>query len=121
MLLVRILPLRSIPIQRKTLNNKDKGIIKFGDGGEGGKQRGYVLLEELIHVYQREQVPDQVYEAAKLNYEIEAKVGWLMYEKRKLSTELEFDQYDLELGSTFLFDILIIIMRMPDIRYFMIW
>ena len=27
-----------------------------------------------------------------------------MYEKRKLSTELEFDQYDLELGSTFLFD-----------------
>ena len=75
------------PNPKKNSYNKDKGIIKFGDGGEGGKQRGYVLLEELIHVYQREQVPDQVYEAAKLNYEIEAKVGWLMYEKRKLSTD----------------------------------
>ena len=92
---------------KKNSYDKSTGVIKFGDGGEDGKQRGYVLLEELIHAYQREHVADQAYEAAKLNYEIEAKVGWLMYEKRRLASELEFDQYDLELGSTFFFEELI--------------
>ncbi len=93
----------------KNSYNKETGIIKFADGAEGGKQRGYVLMEELIHTFQREQVTDEAYEAAKLNYEIEAKVGWLMYEKRRQPDMIITDQYDLQLGidgGTFVYDCL---------------
>lgn len=41
--------------------------------------RDYVLLEELIHCYQRENRPNNGAPVPKLNDEIEAKVGWLLY------------------------------------------
>lgn len=47
-----------------------------------GEGRPYVLMEELIHVYQYQQLGGDVFRQGKLNREIEAKVGWLIYLKR---------------------------------------
>jgi len=53
--------------------------------------RDYVLLEELIHTYQYQQLKEYFVER-QLNLEIEAKVGWMMYRERigkPLSKELQ--------------------------------
>lgn len=39
----------------------------------------YVLMEELIHCYQRQQHGADAINSKTLNYEIEAKVGWYIY------------------------------------------
>ena len=87
--------------------HKEEGVSKILFGDIHDKQRTYVLLEELIHSYQYQ---DETLEQAnphKLNYEIEAKVGWLLYEKRKYGVNfLNAEEYDngLGVGGTFIFE-----------------
>lgn len=42
-----------------------------------------ILLEELFHAYQRQTLGDAAYDQRRLNCEIEAKLGWLMYRQRE--------------------------------------
>lgn len=72
--------------------------IFFADGGANGRKRGYVLMEELIHAYQRQALSRDDYNNQKLNNEIEAKVGWVLYQERKYSMEHTETNYDRQLG-----------------------
>lgn len=73
--------------------------IHFGDGGLKGKKRGYVLMEELIHAYQYQQISLDEIRTRKLNNEIEAKIGWFLYEQRHLnSIDFSEQNYDSSLG-----------------------
>ncbi len=73
--------------------------ILFAEGKAGAKNRSYVLLEELTHAYQRQNLTTEDFRKRKLNLEIEAKVGWLMYEKRRTGQFfLIGNKYDPQLG-----------------------
>lgn len=74
--------------------------IFFADGGAKGRKRGYVLMEELIHAYQRQALSRNDYNNQKLNNEIEAKVGWFLYLNRKNEgIDRVEDNYDSQLGT----------------------
>lgn len=75
----------------------DGATITFGDGTEENLQRPYVLLEELIHIYQYQQLGRESFNQGKLNREIEAKVGWLRYEARRTGG-FKSGAYDQQLG-----------------------
>lgn len=51
----------------------------FLENDETYGYRDYVLMEELIHCYQRQQHGADAINSKTLNYEIEAKVGWYIY------------------------------------------
>lgn len=75
----------------------DGATITFGDGTEENLQRPYVLLEELIHIYQYQKLGRESFNQGKLNREIEAKVGWLRYEARRTGG-FKSGAYDQQLG-----------------------
>lgn len=58
----------------------------------------YVLLEELIHIYQQSIVQDSVYKKSKLNFEIAAKVCWLVREKQNRKDDFKIYDYKSTLG-----------------------
>ena len=70
----------------KNSYDKNNRTIYFGEAGIYGEQRSsvmpFALMEELSHVYQRDRVSDEVFEGAKLNFEIEAKCGCFLRELR---------------------------------------
>lgn len=73
--------------------------IFFAEGKAGARNRSYVLLEELIHAYQHQNLSPADYKKRKLNLEIEAKTGWMMYERRKSGTFFfDKNQYNRQLG-----------------------
>ncbi len=91
--------------------------IFFADGGANGKKRDYVLMEELIHAYQRQALSRNDYNNQKLNNEIEAKVGWFLYLNRKNEgIDRVEDNYDGQLGTggTPIFQILSIYVKYPE-------
>lgn len=73
--------------------------IYYSDGNAQGKQRPYVLIEELVHAYQHRQVTNEQYNAQKLNHELEAKACWFYFEKRRQPNISFVDEYDRQLGS----------------------
>jgi len=64
-------------------NGIKSDLIFFAEGKAGARNRSFVLLEELIHAYQHQNLSPVDCKKRKLNLEIEAKAGWMMYEKRK--------------------------------------
>lgn len=71
-----------------------KSTIIFGEGN-AENPRNHVLLEELIHAYQFQNTSA----LSNLNFEIEAKVGWVLYEMRRLDTSIFINgEYDSQLG-----------------------
>ena len=56
-----------------------------------------ILMEELFHAYQHQRLGDAAYARRRLNCEIEAKLGWLMYRQRKA----ELTNVDIGLGGEF--------------------
>ena len=62
-----------------------------------GEYRLYVFMEELIHAYQYQRLGPDNFRRGKLNREIEAKVGWLMYEARRTGG-FNSGAYDKQLG-----------------------
>lgn len=81
-------------------NSLESVKIFFADGGANGRKRGYVLMEELIHAYQRQALSRDDYNNQKLNNEIEAKLGWFLYLNRENEglNRVE-DNYDGQLGT----------------------
>lgn len=77
------------------------GTIHFEDGGANGKHRIYVLIEELIHMYQYQRLGSETYSQGALNREVEAKVGWLLYERRMNNGILPEGSYSNQLGGKF--------------------
>ncbi len=73
--------------------------IYFGDGNENGQQRPYVLIEELVHAYQHQQITNNEYNARMLNHELEAKACWFYFEKRQRPNTRFTNEYDRQLGS----------------------
>lgn len=73
--------------------------IYFGDGNENGQQRPYVLIEELVHAYQHQQITNNEYNARMLNHELEAKACWFYFEKRRRPNTRFTNEYDRQLGS----------------------
>lgn len=72
--------------------------IFFAEGKAGARNRSYVLLEELIHAYQHQNLSPADYKKRKLNLEIEAKTGWMMYEIRKSGEISLGNLFDNQLG-----------------------
>lgn len=91
--------------------------IFFADGGANGEKRGYVLMEELIHAYQRQALSQDDYNNQKLNNEIEAKLGWFLYLNRRYEgichTQVDYDR-QLGTGGTPIFQILSIYVKYPE-------
>lgn len=91
--------------------------IYFADGGESGRKRAYVLLEEMIHTYQYMNLAREDFQNQKLNNEIEAKIGWLLYQQRKLDgmgyTQFNYDN-QLGRGGTRIFQDLSWYIQFPN-------
>ncbi len=83
-----------------TDNSLESVKIFFADGRANGEKRGYVLMEELIHAYQRQALSRDDFNNQKLNNEVEAKLGWFLYLNRKNEgiDQVE-DNYDSQLGT----------------------
>lgn len=80
-------------------NSLESVKIFFADGGANGGKRGYILMEELIHAYQSQALSRDDYNNQRLNNEIEAKVGWLLYEERSLGfKQFALQDYRAQLG-----------------------
>lgn len=98
-------------------NSLESVKIFFADGGAKGRKRGYVLMEELIHAYQHQALSRDDYNNQRLNNEIEAKVGWFLYQDRRYEgichTQVDYDR-QLGTGGTPIFQILSIYVKYPE-------
>lgn len=100
-----------------TDNRLESVKIFFADGGANGRKRGYILMEELIHAYQSQALSRDDYNNQRLNNEIEAKVGWFLYQDRRYEgichTQVNYDR-QLGTGGTPIFQILSIYVKYPE-------
>lgn len=74
-------------------------------------------MEELIHTYQYQRMSRDGFQTRKINNEIEAKVGWFLYQDRRYEgichTQVDYDR-QLGTGGTPIFQILSIYVKYPE-------
>lgn len=98
--------INAIDIDIKIHTNAESDYSKFSSqgvneiylAGDANNIRPFVLIEELIHNYQYQQAGHTQFASCMMNYEIEAKVCWLMYECRSNGYTDLGDKYDRQLG-----------------------
>ena len=95
-----IMELGNVTIQTgQDANNSNGSIINLREHSKYG-YRSYVLMEELIHCYQQQRDSHSVHPFPSIHYEIEAKVGWMMYLQRT-GNELNAAQTKALLGHSY--------------------